>query len=124
MAHRSLAVRAGTLYIAPGAPWENGYNERLNGKRRDELLNAESFADLREATRLGAAWQNEYKHRRPHSSLGYQTPAAFAAYGRERCGTKQAVTGALPPHTHHGLCPWAPASSPPRNEGSRTRNGT
>jgi transposase InsO family protein len=68
-----------TLYIAPGSPWENGYAESFHGRLRDELLNAESFADYREARALGAAWKNEYNHRRPHSSLGYQTPAAYAA---------------------------------------------
>ena len=28
-----------TLYITPGSPWENGYNESFNGSLRDELLN-------------------------------------------------------------------------------------
>ena len=28
-----------TLFIEPGSPWENGYNESFNGKLRDELLN-------------------------------------------------------------------------------------
>jgi transposase InsO family protein len=32
-----------TLYIAPGSPWENGYNESFNGSLRDELLNGEIF---------------------------------------------------------------------------------
>ena len=32
-----------TLYIEPGSPWENGYNESFNGKFRDELLNGEIF---------------------------------------------------------------------------------
>jgi transposase InsO family protein len=27
------------LFIQPGSPWENGYNESFNGKLRDELLN-------------------------------------------------------------------------------------
>ncbi len=31
-----------TLFIEPGSPWENGYNESFNGKLRDELLNRES----------------------------------------------------------------------------------
>lgn len=68
----------GTLYIEPGAPWENGYAESFHGRLRDELLNTEDFADLREAKALAASWQNDYNHRRPHSSLGYQTPAAYA----------------------------------------------
>ncbi len=102
------ATRTDTLYIAPGSPWENGYNERFNGKLRDEPFNAESFADLREVKALAAAWQNEYNHRRPHSSLGYQTPAAFAA---ERRGP---AAGALPPDSRQWLRPWTPASFPSR----------
>ena len=41
---RAWLTRVGvkTLYIEPGAPWENGYNESFNGKLRDELLNGES----------------------------------------------------------------------------------
>ena len=35
-----------TLYIEPGSPWENGYNESFNGKLRDELLNGEIFYTL------------------------------------------------------------------------------
>ena len=35
-----------TLYIEPGSPWENGYNESFNGKFRDELLNGEIFYSL------------------------------------------------------------------------------
>lgn len=32
-----------TLFIAPGSPWENGYNESFNGTLRDQLLNGELF---------------------------------------------------------------------------------
>ncbi|KAH1485944.1 hypothetical protein KXX52_009254, partial [Aspergillus fumigatus] len=42
-----------TLYIAPGSPWENGYNESFNGSLRDELLNGEIFYSLAEARQLG-----------------------------------------------------------------------
>ena len=78
---RRLLGQAGveTLYIEPGAPWQNGYAESFGSRLRDELLNAELFADLREAKALSARWRNDYNHRRPHSSLGYQTPAEFAA---------------------------------------------
>jgi len=68
-----------TLYIEPGAPWQNGYAESFNSRFRDEFLNAELFVDLREAKALSIMWRNAYNHRRPHSSLGYQTPAEFAA---------------------------------------------
>jgi len=70
-----------SLYIEPGAPWENGYAESFHSRLRDELLSMHDFADLREARTLTAAWREDYNHHRPHSSLGYQTPAAFAAAG-------------------------------------------
>jgi transposase InsO family protein len=68
-----------TLFIAPGSPWENGYVESFNGKLRDELLNGELFLSLAEARWVIDRWRLDYNHRRPHSSLDYQTPAAFAA---------------------------------------------
>ena len=68
-----------TLYIEPGAPWQNAYAESFNSRLRDEFLATESFADLAEARELSAWWRNEYNHRRPHSSLGYVAPAVFAA---------------------------------------------
>jgi len=42
-------TRVQTLYIEPGSPWKNGYNESFNGKLRDELLDGEIFYTLREA---------------------------------------------------------------------------
>ena len=78
---RGWMAKAGleTLYIEPGAPWENGYAESFNGKVRDELLNAEEFASLLEARVLAREWKQAYNHERPHSSLGYRTPAEFGA---------------------------------------------
>ena len=78
---RAWVAKAGleALSIEPGAPWENGYAESFNSKVRDELLNAEEFASELEARVLAQHWQDEYNHERPHSSLGYRTPAAFAA---------------------------------------------
>ncbi len=76
---RSWMTRAGleTLYIAPGAPWENGYAESFNSKVRDELLNVEEFGSVLEAKVLAKEWRQEYNHVRPHSSLGYRTPVEF-----------------------------------------------
>ena len=68
-------VGAKTLYIEPGSPWENGYNESFNGKLRNELLNGEIFYTLQEAKVLIERWRNHYNHVRPHSSLGYKPPA-------------------------------------------------
>ena len=64
-----------TLFIEPGSPWENGYNESFNGKFRDELLNGEIFDTVWEARVLAERWRKEYNSKRPHSSLGYRPPA-------------------------------------------------
>jgi len=78
------------LYIEPGSPWQNGYAESFNSRFRDELLNAEVFVDLPDAKNMAGYWQNNYNHRRPHSSLDYLTPAEFAA-------KTNSFPGALPP---------------------------
>ncbi len=67
-----------TLFIAPGSPWENGYNESFNGTLRDQFLNGEIFYTLREAKVLLERWRWHYNHVRPHSSLGYRPPAPEA----------------------------------------------
>jgi transposase InsO family protein len=65
-------------YIAPGKPMQNGYIESFNGRMRDELLNESLFIDLHQARQLISAWVTDYNTARPHSSLGYKTPAAYA----------------------------------------------
>ncbi len=72
-------AKVGTLYVAPGSPWENGYAESFNARVRDELLEQELFSSLQEARLLARRWQWEYNFERPHSSLGYSTPAKYAA---------------------------------------------
>jgi len=69
----------GTLYIEPGSPWENAYSESFNSRFKDEFLNGELFGNVREAKVLVEGYRLDYNHHRPHSSLGYMTPAAFAA---------------------------------------------
>jgi len=66
-------------YIAPGKPMQNGFIESFNGRMRDELLNESLFFDLDSARAMIAAWVADYNLARPHSSLGYLTPAAYAA---------------------------------------------
>ena len=68
-----------TLFVAPGSPWENGYVESFNEKLRDELLNRELFLHIEELRYVVDRWRIDYNHYRPHSSLGYRSPAAFAA---------------------------------------------
>jgi putative transposase len=69
-----------TLFIEPGSPWENGYNESFNGKLRDEVLNREIFYTLKEAQVIIESWRQEYNIYRPHSSLGYRPPAPEAVF--------------------------------------------
>ena len=89
-----------TLYIEPGSPWENGYVESFNSRLRDELLNVEEFADLAEARWHLERYRVTYNTVRPHSSLGYQTPTAFA----ERCATSASVA-TLPSLQRHTVPP-------------------
>ncbi len=70
---------SGTLYVAPGSPWQNGYAESFHSRSRDEFLNREDFESEPQARALGALWKGEYNTERPHSSLDYKTPAEFAA---------------------------------------------
>jgi len=103
------------LYIEPGSPWENGFNESFNSRLRDELLNAELFMNLKEAQVVTEDYRLDYNHHRPHSSLGYATPAEFAAESRA------AVAASL-----GGSAPKPPASKPlrkaPEEKGRLARN--
>jgi putative transposase len=71
-----------TLYITPGSPWENPFIESFNGTFRDECLDRWIFANGQEAQSVIEPWRQEYNHHRPHSSLGYLTPASFAEQAR------------------------------------------
>jgi putative transposase len=75
-------------HIDPGSPWQNGCLERFNGTLRDECLNLETFHNRDHARALVKLYGRDYNERRPHSALGYQTPAEFATkWKTERAGT-------------------------------------
>nr|WP_176495465.1 IS3 family transposase [Sphingomonas sp. HMP6] len=79
-------------YIAPGKPTQNGFVESFNGRMRDELLNETLFFTVRQARSILAHWVDDYNTERPHSSLGYATPAAFAAdLEKQRAGLNPPV---------------------------------
>ena len=81
------------LFIEPGSPWENGYNESFNGKFRNELLNGEIFDTILEAKVVIENWRKEYNTKRPHSALGYVPPAP-AAWLFDVCKENLAVLAA------------------------------
>lgn len=81
-------------FIAPGKPQQNGICEAFNGRMRDELLNETLFFGLGHARAATARWVADYNHRRPHSAIGYATPAAYAAH-LTAMGDRLRVTEAL-----------------------------
>ena len=76
-------------HIEPGSPWQNGLNERFNGSLRDECLNLETFHNRDHARALIKLYARHYNERRPHSSLGYQTPREFAVNWRRENGEEK-----------------------------------
>lgn len=82
-----------TLFVEPGSPWENGYIESFNARLRDELLDRELFLSIEELRYVVDRWRMDYNHYRPHSSLGYMTPAGFAA---SCCSGSDSATLRLP----------------------------
>jgi putative transposase len=100
-----------TALIDPGKPWQNANGESFNGKFRDECLSLEWFRSRAEAKVMIESWRRHYNEVRPHSSLGYLTPAAFARLEAQRAaspgatGRDAAVYGASAPR---------PVAPPPR----------
>ena len=90
---------AKTLYIEPGSPWENGYCKRFNSKLRDEFLNGETFYSMKELRVLAERWRVHYNTIRPHSSLGYRSPAP-EAWLTNNMGRGEAATATRFPHLH------------------------
>jgi transposase InsO family protein len=78
-----------TIYISPGSPWENAYIESFFGKFRKECVDRYLFYTMKEARSIIEDWRIEYNQYRPHSSLGYLPPAAFAAQQRELLPDRQ-----------------------------------
>jgi transposase InsO family protein len=54
-------------------------NELVRLLPKTELLNESLFLGLNHARTQITNWVDDYNQRRPHSALGYLTPAAYAA---------------------------------------------
>lgn len=72
-------LRLGQRHIEPGSPWENPFVESFGGKVSDEVLAVKAFHSLLEAKAVIEDRRNTHNTVRPHSSLGWKTPAAYAA---------------------------------------------
>jgi len=86
----------GPAFIPPGQPWKNGFIESFHDKFRDECLQREWFSSLLDAQVVITDWRLHYNTQRPHSSLGYKTPADFAA----QCNTQIQPAQTLIPVGH------------------------
>lgn len=103
-------------FIAPGKPMQNGICEAFNARMRDEFLNETLFFSLGHARAATARWVADYNHGRPHSSLGYATPAAYAAQlaatGDRLRETEALRQSPVAPSAAQGqVHRWAPASA-------------
>src|SRR5262249_51341331 len=76
---QELLAEAGvpSLDIQPGSPWENAYAESFMSRFDNDFLARQLFDTLAEAQALTEHHRLWYNHVRPHSSLGYKTPAQF-----------------------------------------------
>jgi putative transposase len=83
-----------TLFIEPGSPWENVYNESFNGKFKDELSHQEICYSLREAEVLVEQWHREYNTIRPHSSLGLPSARSAGHSARSSVAQTTRIAGA------------------------------
>jgi putative transposase len=79
-------------FIEPGRPVQNCFIESFNGRMREECLNENWFRSLSEARMTLSAWKDHYNLVRPHSSLGYLTPAEYAEKTKAGLNLQPAVT--------------------------------
>jgi putative transposase len=81
-------------YIAPGKPMQNAFAESFIGRMRDELLNETLFRSLPHARVMLESWRADYNNDRPHSRLGWLSPAIYAA--QRRSAALRSTDGSAP----------------------------
>lgn len=70
-------------HIAPFRAYQNGYIERFNRTVRADMMQWNTFTSLDDFDRVAEEFRYQYNHCRPHKSLGWTTPAGYAAaHGR------------------------------------------
>jgi putative transposase len=85
-------------YIDPGKPMQNPFIESFNGRLRDEFLNETLFTSLMQARLALEEWRRDYNTVRPHSRIGWLTPAEHAAQFSPQPGQGAAL--------RDGSAPW------------------
>ena len=82
----------------PGKPVQNAFIESFNGRLRDEFLNETLFTSLMHARLALEEWRRDYNTVRPHSRIGWLTPAVYAANFSPQPGQGAAL--------RDGSAPW------------------
>jgi putative transposase len=85
-------------YIEPGKPAQNAFIESFNGRLRDEFLNETLFTSLMHTRLALEDWRRDYNTVRPHSRIGWLTPAVYAAQFSPQQGQGAAL--------RDGSAPW------------------
>jgi putative transposase len=106
------AARVDWHYIAPGKPTQNAFIESFNARLRDELLNETLFTSLAQARIELGCWRADYNQTRPHSRLGWRTPAEFAFTHPRRDLALRYAEGSAP----------APVAPPAQQGNPKARN--
>lgn len=90
-------TKVGWHYIDPGKPTQNAFVESFNGKLRDEFLNETLFTSLGQARFALEDWRRDYNEVRPHSGIGWKTPAECAAeFAARRAKALELCDGSAP----------------------------
>jgi len=71
-------------FITPYTPEQNGLIERFFRTLKEECVWQHTFASFAEARREVLSWIHWYNTRRPHSALGYLSPAEFRAQQEQK----------------------------------------
>lgn len=84
-------------YIDPGKPIQNAFVESFNSRLRDEFLNETLFTSLGQAKIALEDWRRDYNEVRPHSGIGWRTPAEYTAeFAARRAKALELVDGSAP----------------------------
>ena len=82
---------------------QNAFAESFIGRLRDELLNETLFRSLPHTRAVLEAWRADYNTSRPHSRLGWMSPAMSVTYMNEFNVPKPAMNLQAAIYTQHNI---------------------